>query len=111
MGLSGRRCYRSDLMVQRSGPPPRRASRSAGYRQPRRAEITSGADFDGGPVAAVGPVEASSTNDGAVIRAGLVADVAERLGGHLVDEHIAYICAPPSCMTPPRSPVPTKCLK
>lgn len=26
------------------------------------AEITSGADFDGGPVAAVGPVGASSTN-------------------------------------------------
>ncbi|MFF2841875.1 SAM-dependent methyltransferase [Paenarthrobacter sp. NPDC057981] len=58
------------------------------------AEITSGEDFDGGPVAAVGPVEGFLYEpDGAVIRAGLVADVAERLGGHLVDEHIAYICA------------------
>ncbi|MFJ5954792.1 SAM-dependent methyltransferase [Paenarthrobacter sp. NPDC092416] len=59
------------------------------------AEITSGDDFDGGPVAAVGPVEGFLYEpDGAVIRAGLVADIAERLGGHLVDEHIAYICAP-----------------
>ncbi|MEV7660834.1 SAM-dependent methyltransferase [Paenarthrobacter sp. NPDC089316] len=58
------------------------------------AEITSGEDFDGGPAAAVGPVEGYLYEpDGAVIRAGLVADVAERLGGHLVDEHIAYICA------------------
>ncbi|MFI2562965.1 SAM-dependent methyltransferase [Paenarthrobacter sp. NPDC018779] len=58
------------------------------------AEITSGEDFDGGPVAAVGPVEGFLYEpDGAVIRAGLVADVADRLGGHLVDEHIAYICA------------------
>ncbi|WP_416416643.1 THUMP-like domain-containing protein [Paenarthrobacter aromaticivorans] len=59
------------------------------------AELTSGEDFDGGPVAAVGPVEGFLYEpDGAVIRAGLVADIAERLGGHLVDEHIAYICAP-----------------
>jgi hypothetical protein len=59
------------------------------------AEITSGEDFDGGPAAAVGPVEGFLYEpDGAVIRAGLVADIAEQLGGHLVDEHIAYICAP-----------------
>ncbi|MCR1163495.1 class I SAM-dependent methyltransferase [Paenarthrobacter sp. UW852] len=65
------------------------------------AEITSGEDFDGGPVAAVGPVEGFLYEpDGAVIRAGLVADVAERLGGHLVDEHIAYICAPALHDTP-----------
>jgi hypothetical protein len=65
------------------------------------AEITSGEDFDGGPVAAVGPVEGFLYEpDGAVIRAGLVADVAERLGGHLVDEHIAYICAPELHDTP-----------
>ena len=38
--------------------------------------------------------------DGAVIRAGLVADVALQLGGHLVDEHIAYICAPQLVDTP-----------
>ena len=35
-----------------------------------------------------------------MIRAGLVADVAERLGGHLLDEHIAYICAPELHDTP-----------
>ncbi|MCA4132441.1 class I SAM-dependent methyltransferase [Arthrobacter sp. M4] len=59
------------------------------------AELTSGEDFDGGPAAAVGPVEGYLYEpDGAVIRAGLVADVAAQLGGHLVDEHIAYICAP-----------------
>ncbi|HJW00496.1 MAG TPA: SAM-dependent methyltransferase, partial [Arthrobacter sp.] len=38
--------------------------------------------------------------DGAVIRAGLVADVALQLGGHLVDEHIAYFCAPELVETP-----------
>jgi hypothetical protein len=38
--------------------------------------------------------------DGAVIRAGLVADVALRQGGHLVDEHIAYFCAPELVETP-----------
>lgn len=58
------------------------------------AEITSEEDFDGGPVAPVGPVEGYLYEpDGAVIRAGLVADVALELDGHLVDEHIAYICA------------------
>ena len=38
--------------------------------------------------------------DGAVIRAGLVADVALHVGGHLLDEHIAYICAPELTDTP-----------
>ncbi len=65
------------------------------------AEITSGEDFDGGPVPDVGPVEGYLYEpDGAVIRAGLVADVAFRLGGHLVDRHIAYICAPELVETP-----------
>lgn len=65
------------------------------------AEITSGEDFDGGPIPDVGPVEGFLYEpDGAVIRAGLVADVALRLGGHLVDEHIAYICAPGLVETP-----------
>ncbi|MEZ2390264.1 SAM-dependent methyltransferase [bacterium RCC_150] len=65
------------------------------------AEITSGEDFDGGPAVGVGPVEGYLYEpDGAVIRAGLVADVALRLGGHLVDEHIAYICAPALLDTP-----------
>ena len=49
----------------------------------------------------MGPVEGYLYEpDGAVIRAGLVADVALQLGGHLVDEHIAYICAPELHDTP-----------
>jgi hypothetical protein len=58
------------------------------------AEITSAEEFDGGPEAPVGPPAGYLYEpDGAVIRAGLVADVALALNGHLVDEHIAYICA------------------
>ena len=65
------------------------------------AELTSGEDFGAGPTAPVGPVEGYLYEpDGAVIRAGLVADVALELGGHLVDEHIAYICAPELLDTP-----------
>ncbi|MET3140341.1 UNVERIFIED_ORG: hypothetical protein ABIB19_000756 [Arthrobacter sp. UYEF10] len=65
------------------------------------AELTSADDFDGGPTAPVGPAEGYLYEpDGAVIRAGLVADVALQLGGHLLDEHIAYICAPELVDTP-----------
>ncbi|WP_411373863.1 THUMP-like domain-containing protein [Arthrobacter sp. MPF02] len=65
------------------------------------AELTSTEDFGGGPAAPVGPVEGYLYEpDGAVIRAGLVADVARELGGHLVDEHIAYICSPALLDTP-----------
>jgi hypothetical protein len=65
------------------------------------AEITSAEEFDGGPTAPVGPVEGYLYEpDVAVIRAGLVADVALQLGGHLVDKHIAYICAPELVDTP-----------
>ncbi|CAH0209173.1 hypothetical protein SRABI83_02096 [Arthrobacter sp. Bi83] len=65
------------------------------------AELTSAEDFGGGPAAPVGPVEGYLYEpDGAVIRAGLVADLALQLGGHLVDEHIAYICAPALVDTP-----------
>jgi hypothetical protein len=65
------------------------------------AEMTSGEEFDAGPAAPVGPVEGFLYEpDGAVIRAGLVADLALELGGHLVDEHIAYICAPELVDTP-----------
>jgi hypothetical protein len=65
------------------------------------AELTSAEDFDGGPAAPVGPAEGYLYEpDGAVIRAGLVADVALQLGGHLLDEHIAYICAPELVDTP-----------
>ncbi|WP_285251313.1 class I SAM-dependent methyltransferase [Pseudarthrobacter sp. fls2-241-R2A-168] len=65
------------------------------------AELTSPEDFGAGPAAPVGPAEGYLYEpDGAVIRAGLVADVALQLGGHLVDEHIAYICAPQLVDTP-----------
>ncbi|BAS10120.1 uncharacterized S-adenosylmethionine-dependent methyltransferase MT3122/Rv3037c [Arthrobacter sp. Hiyo4] len=65
------------------------------------AELTSAEDFDGGPAAPVGPAAGYLYEpDGAVIRAGLVADVALQLGGHLLDEHIAYICAPELVDTP-----------
>ncbi|QDY90446.1 class I SAM-dependent methyltransferase [Arthrobacter sp. UKPF54-2] len=65
------------------------------------AELTSTEEFDAGPAAPVGAVEGYLYEpDGAVIRAGLVADVALQLGGHLLDEHIAYICAPELRETP-----------
>jgi len=38
--------------------------------------------------------------DGAVIRAGLVADLAATMGAHLIDEHIAYICSEQPVETP-----------
>jgi hypothetical protein len=65
------------------------------------AELTSAEDFGAGPEAPVGPPEGYLYEpDGAVIRAGLVADVAERLAGHLLDPRIAYICAPELRETP-----------
>lgn len=65
------------------------------------AELTSAEDFGAGPSAPLGPVEGYLYEpDGAVIRAGLVADVALQLDGHLLDEHIAYICAPDLRDTP-----------
>ncbi|GAB3529621.1 class I SAM-dependent methyltransferase [Arthrobacter monumenti] len=59
------------------------------------AELTSGVDF--APEAQ--DVETGDAGkylyepDGAVIRAGLVADLARELGGHLLNKQIAYICA------------------
>lgn len=38
--------------------------------------------------------------DGAVIRAGLVADLARSMGAHLIDEHIAYLCSDEPVDTP-----------
>ncbi len=38
--------------------------------------------------------------DGAVIRAGLVTAVAAGVGGHLIDEHIAYVTSDQSFRTP-----------
>ncbi|MCC9195843.1 class I SAM-dependent methyltransferase [Arthrobacter sp. zg-Y820] len=66
------------------------------------AELTSPFDYvPGGEDVAVGPVDAYLYEpDGAVIRAGLVADVARSLDGHLLDPHIAYIGAPELMATP-----------
>lgn len=72
------------------------------------AELTSGADFDESPEVEVAGVDGVSgwlyEPDGAVIRAGLVADVvAQELGeagGRLLDEHIAYVCADEYVATP-----------
>ena len=66
------------------------------------AELTSPVDYvPGGEDVAVGAVDAYLYEpDGAVIRAGLVADVARSLGGHLLDPHIAYIGAPELLETP-----------
>ncbi|MHA7241219.1 class I SAM-dependent methyltransferase [Arthrobacter sp. TMS1-12-1] len=65
------------------------------------AEMVSGQDFGDGPTAAVGdPAGYLYEPDGAVIRAELVADLAARLGGHLLDPMIAYICAPSFTDTP-----------
>ena len=95
VGLRGRRRHRGDAVVQRGARAPESAGRPccSGRRAPPNspAPRTSTAV----PAAPVGPVEGYLYEpDGAVIRAGLVADVALELGGHLVDEHIAYICAP-----------------
>jgi len=66
------------------------------------AELTSSLDYaPGSEDVAVGPVDAYLYEpDGAVIRAGLVADVARSLDGHLLDPHIAYIGAPELVPTP-----------
>ena len=57
---------------------------------------------DPGPEAVgVGPVSAYLHEpDGAVVRAGLVTAVAAIVGGHLVDEHIAYVTSPNAVRTP-----------
>lgn len=63
--------------------------------------MVSEASFGDGPTAAVGePAGYLYEPDGAVIRAELVADLAQRLGGHLLDPMIAYICAPMLTDTP-----------
>ncbi|MGG5171025.1 THUMP-like domain-containing protein [Pseudarthrobacter sp. J1738] len=65
------------------------------------AEMSSGEEFGTGPEVGLGPVAGYLYEpDGAVIRAGLVTDLAEQLGGHLIDEHIAYICGPELKDTP-----------
>ena len=101
VGLGGRRRHRGGPVVQLRAAGPGSAGRRCCSGPQGAAEITSADDFDGGPAAPVGPAEGYLYEpDGAVIRAGLVADVALQLGGHLLDEHIAYICAPELVDTP-----------
>ena len=65
------------------------------------AELTSATDFDDETRPPIGAPEGYLYEpDGAVIRAGLVADVAHQLGGHLLDPRIAYICSPDLQDTP-----------
>ncbi|MDN6202717.1 MAG: SAM-dependent methyltransferase, partial [Micrococcaceae bacterium] len=68
-------------------------------------ELTSSTDHDAGASlrgeVPVGDIEGYLYEpDGAVIRAGLVAEALEQVGGHLVDPHIAYFCAPEHVQTP-----------
>ena len=65
-------------------------------------ELTSPAAFDpAGQNAETGPIGGYLYEpDGAVIRAGLVADLARSMGAHLVDEHIAYLCSERHVDTP-----------
>lgn len=77
----------------------RRAALVIGHRG--AAEMVSAAEFGDGPKATIGePGGYLYEPDGAVIRAELVADLAEQLGGHLLDPMIAYICAPSHTDTP-----------
>lgn len=85
-------------------PGVRRAAtvlRTAGHQSTDDAglaveELTSGEDFTAAPeneaAGVAGLTGLLCEPDGAVIRAGLVADLAERLGGRMLDEHIAYFC-------------------
>lgn len=64
-------------------------------------ELTSSTDFPQDDDVPLGSVEGYLYEpDGAVIRTGLVADVARQLNGHLLDPNIAYICAPHLVETP-----------
>ncbi|WP_077489931.1 class I SAM-dependent methyltransferase [Sinomonas mesophila] len=65
------------------------------------AELVAETEFGGGAQPHIGPFEGYLYEpDGAVIRAGLVAEFAERIGGHLLDPQIAYVCAPGLVETP-----------
>ncbi len=81
-------------------PGVRRAALVIGARG--TAELTSAISFDPAHQdVQTGPAGGYLYEpDGAVIRAGLVADLARGLGGHLLDEHIAYICSPELQETP-----------
>lgn len=60
-------------------------------------ELVSDTDFGAGvqaePSGRAGLVGVLHEPDPAVIRSGLIAELADSLGAHLLDEHIAYFCA------------------
>ncbi|GER21734.1 hypothetical protein NCCP1664_02310 [Zafaria cholistanensis] len=67
------------------------------------AELTSGEEYDAGAPARaeLGGIGGYLYEpDGAVIRAGLVAEAVELADGYLLDPHIAYFCAPGLVRTP-----------
>jgi THUMP domain-like len=66
------------------------------------AELTSAVPYDAAHQdVETGPIAGYLYEpDGAVIRAGLVADLARSIGAHLLDEHIAYMCADEPVDTP-----------
>ena len=66
------------------------------------AELTSAVKFDpAGQNVEIGPISAYLYEpDGAVIRAGLVADLARSMDAHLLDEHIAYLSSDTPLNTP-----------
>ncbi len=65
-------------------------------------EITSAVPYEpGAQVTDIGPIAGYLYEpDGAVIRAGLVADLARSMGAHLIDEHIAYLSSDEPAHTP-----------
>ena len=65
------------------------------------AELTSDVDLADADAPPVGPVGRFLLEpDDAVIRAGLVGDLAARLDGRLLDPRVAYICTDSDVMTP-----------
>jgi hypothetical protein len=65
------------------------------------ATLTEEDDPWSGSAAPTGPVAAYLYEpDGAVIRAGLVTAVAAGVGGHLLDEHIAYVASDSAFRSP-----------
>lgn len=78
-------------------PQPDHSQPSAPHPQAHRvAELTSSADFGAGlelePSGSAGLTGVLHEPDPAVIRAELVSELADELGGHLLDGHIAYFC-------------------
>ncbi|WP_287902049.1 class I SAM-dependent methyltransferase [Arthrobacter sp.] len=66
-----------------------------------RVELTSGTEFGESPEAQTGAVEGFLHEpDGAVIRAGLVSDLAEQVGAHFLDPQIAYLASGQALATP-----------